>query len=85
MRTINSKLKSLKLKYPDEAYEDTDFGDTEDPIVQRRGEEYRSALNAIVNRGMSVEQTARAIEELNERYDSSVENQIKASQKPLQI
>ena len=67
-----SKLKSLKLKYPDEAYEDTDFGDTEDPIVQRRGEEYRSALNAIVNRGMSVEQTARAIEELNERYDSSV-------------
>ena len=67
-----SKLKSLKLKYPDEAYEDTDFGDTEEAIVQRRGEEYRSALNAIVNRGMSVEQTARAIEELNERYDSSV-------------
>lgn len=67
-----SKLKSLKLKYPNEAYEDTNFGDTEEPIVQRRGEEYRSALNAIVNRGMSVEQTARAIEELNERYDSSV-------------
>jgi hypothetical protein len=67
-----SRLKSLKLKYPDEAYKNTNFGDSEKPVTERRGEEYRSALNSIVDRGMSVEQTARAIEELNERYDSSV-------------
>ena len=68
----NSKLASLKLKYPDEAYENVNFDNSDKPVVERRGEEYRSQLNDIINRNMSVEQTARAIQELNERYDNRV-------------
>jgi len=68
----NSKLESLKLKYPDEAYENVNFGNSDKPVVERRGEEYRSQLNDIINRNMTVEQTGRAIQELNERYDQRV-------------
>ena len=68
----NSKLESLKLKYPDEAYKNVNFDKSDNPVVERRGEEYRSQLNDIINRNMTVEQTGRAIQELNERYDQRV-------------
>ena len=72
VKDYESRLNTLKLKYPDEAYADVDFSNRDNPVVVRRGEDYRSKLNDIINRNMTVEQTGRAIQELNERYDQRV-------------